>query len=49
MLEVVKMINSIGVQTFPVVILTMCTELSFEPVRARVESELIVKHVSPSV
>lgn len=35
--------------TFPVVIFTMWTELSFEPVRARDESDVIAKHVNPSV
>jgi hypothetical protein len=36
-------------QTLPEVMFTMWTELSFEPVIARVESELNAKHVSPSV
>ena len=36
-------------QTLPEVKFTMWTELSFEPVIARVESELNAKHVSPSV
>lgn len=35
--------------TLPLVIFTMWTELSFEPVRARLESELMAKHVNPSV
>lgn len=34
--------------TFPVVMFTIWTDPSSEPVTARVESELIAKHVNPA-
>lgn len=41
--------NTTKINTLPVEIFTIWTDPSLEPVRARVEVELIAKHVNPSV